>query len=148
MTFPANAFIGTNLDDVIRWAAGQPRTVAVVGLSPKPDRPSHGVAKALQAMGYRIVPVNPAYDEVLGLTSYPDLASVPGPVDVVQVFRRSEHTPPVARQAAAEKDRLGLRVLWLQEGVVNEEAARIALEAGIAVVMDRCLYKDAVRLRR
>ena len=147
MTFPANAFIGTNLDDVIRWAAGQPRTVAVVGLSSKPDRPSHGVAKALQAMGYRIVPVNPAYDEVLGLTSYPTSRACPVPS--TWWLRSAGRSTPAHRTASrCGEGRLGLRALWLQEGVVNEEAARIALEAGIAVVMDRCLYKDAVRLRR
>lgn len=148
MSFSDEMREAVNHDDVIRWVAGTPRTLAVVGLSPNPARPSHGVSKALQAMGYRIVPVNPTCDEVLGLRCYPDLASVPSPVDVVQVFRRSEHTPAIAEEAAAEKERLGLRVLWLQEGVVSEKAAQIAQQAGLAVVMDRCLYKEAARLGR
>lgn len=123
----------------------RPIAVAVVGLSENPERPSYRVAAALQQMGYTIVPVNPHVAEVLGQRAYPDLASVPPPVDVVLVFRRAEHTPDVAHRAAAEKERLGLRVLWLQEGIVCEEAARIALAAGLDVVMDRCMYKEAAR---
>lgn len=138
--------VRVNRDDVIEWVATEPRSLAVVGLSPNPDRPSHRVAQALLGMGYRIFPVNPTCDEVLGLPCYPDLTSVPGPVEVVQVFRRPEHTPPIAQEAAAEKERLGIRVLWLQEGVVHEDAAEIALAAGLNVVMDRCLYKEIVRL--
>lgn len=128
-------------------AEQRPTVVAIVGLSDNPARPSHRVAKAMKAMGYHIIPVNPTATEVLGERSYPDLTAVPGPVDVVQVFRRPEHAPDVARLAARERSRLGIRVLWLQEGVVSEEAARIAQEAGIDVVMDRCLLKEAQRLR-
>lgn len=122
--------------------------LAVVGLSDKPDRPSYGVSKAMQQMGYRIVPINPNAETVLGERCYPDLASVPAPVDVVQVFRRSEHTPEVAHAAVAEAERLGISVLWLQEGIVSNEAAAIAHAAGLEIVMDRCLYKEVVRLRQ
>lgn len=125
----------------------RPTVVAVVGLSEKPDRPSHRVAAAMQEMGYRIVPVNPGSQTILGETCYPDLARVPAPVDVVQVFRRPEHAAVVAQSAADEKERLGVRVLWLQEGVVSDEAATIAKAAGLDLVMDRCLYKEAVRFR-
>lgn len=154
--------ISINDPDVIRWVATQAldgaapadisalgdraTTVAVVGLSPDPARPSHGVARSLQEYGYKIVPVNPNLEAVLGEKAYPHLASVPGPVDVVQVFRRAEHTPAVAKDAAAEAKRLGIRVFWLQEGIVSHEAAQIALDAGLHVVMDRCLYKEIRRL--
>ncbi|EKP95723.1 PLP-dependent aspartate aminotransferase family protein [Thermaerobacter subterraneus] len=119
------------------------RVVAVVGLSSDPGRPSYRVARKLQRMGYKIVPVNPRASEILGERAYPDLASVPGPVDVVVVFRAPEHAPAVAREAVAR----GARVFWLQEGVVSPEAARIAAEGGLAVVMNRCIYKEAQRWR-
>ncbi|WP_318750017.1 PLP-dependent aspartate aminotransferase family protein [Thermaerobacter composti] len=121
----------------------RPRVVAVVGLSSDPGRPSYRVARKLQRMGYKVVPVNPRATEILGERAYPDLASVPGPVDVVVVFRAPEHAPAVAREAVAR----GARVLWLQEGVVSPEAARIAAEGGLAVVMNRCIYKEAQRWR-
>lgn len=114
------------------------KTIAVVGLSPRPDRPSHGVAAAMQRFGYRIVPVRPAVDEVLGEKAYPDLDHLPGPVDIVDVFRAPEHVDVIVEQCIAHK----LPALWLQEGVVNEAAAERAREAGITVVMDRCIYKD------
>ena len=110
------------------------RTVAVVGLSPNPARPSHGVAAYLQANGYRIVPVNPMIDEVLGERSYPDLEAVPFPVELIDVFRRSQEVPPVAEQAI----RVGAAALWLQLGVIHHEAAARAAEHGLDVVMDRC----------
>nr|WP_243149958.1 CoA-binding protein [Thermaerobacter sp. PB12/4term] len=119
------------------------RVVAVVGLSSDPGRPSYRVARKLQRMGYKIVPVNPRASEILGERAYPDLASVPGPVDVVVVFRAPEHAPAVAREAVAR----GAQVFWLQEGVVSPEAARIAAEGGLAVVMNRCIYKEAQRWR-
>lgn len=152
-----------NRDGVIRWASSSPflddgeqvdstksplpKRIAVVGLSDKPDRPSHRVSDALMKMGYEIVPVNPTCERVLGERCYPDLRSIPGSIHIVQVFRRPEHVPAIAREAAAERARLGIRVLWLQEGVVSDEAAQIALAAGIDVVMDRCLYKEIVRLQ-
>lgn len=116
------------------------KTIAVVGLSPQPDRPSHGVAAAMQGFGYRIVPVRPAVDAVLGEKAYPDLDHLPGPVDIVDVFRAPEHVDAIVAQCIAHK----LPALWLQEGVVNEAAAERARDAGIMVVMDRCIYKDYV----
>ena len=119
---------------------GETRTIAVVGLSSKPDRPSNEVAAYLQRQGYRIVPVNPRETEVLGETAYPTLDDVPADVaiDLVDVFRRAEDTPAVAEEAV----RRGARVLWLQLGIESEEARRIAEDAGIAVVMDRCIMVD------
>lgn len=112
------------------------RVIAVVGLSDRPDRPSHGVAAYLQAQGYRIVPVNPRLSgPVLGEQPYPDLRSVPEKVDIVDIFRRSEDVPPVVDDAIA----IGAPLVWLQLGIVNDEAARKAEAAGAAVVMDRCL---------
>jgi predicted CoA-binding protein len=121
---------------------GRIRTIAVVGLSSKPHRPSHRVAAYLQRVGYRIVPVNPNETEVLGEPAYPSLLEVPLPVDAVDVFRRPEHTPEVARRAVE----VGARVLWLQVGVVNEEARRIAEEAGLTVVMGLCMMVEHQRL--
>jgi predicted CoA-binding protein len=120
------------------------RTIAVVGLSPNPDRPSHRVARYLREQGYRIVPVNPTVDTVLGERSYASLTDVPEPVDVVDVFRRSEDVPPVVEEAI----RIGAKVVWMQEGVVHEEAAARARAAGLQVVMDRCMLKEHQRLRQ
>jgi uncharacterized protein len=114
------------------------RTIAVVGLSGKRYRPSYGVAEYLQRSGYRIVPVNPEETEVLGEKSYPDLDSVPGQVDVVDIFRRSEFVPEIVEAAI----RKGAKAVWMQEGVIHEEAASRARQAGLAVVMDRCILKD------
>lgn len=119
------------------------RTVAVVGLSADPSRPSHMVASYLKRQGYRIIPVNPNATEVLGEKSYPDLRSVPEPIDVVDVFRRPEHVPGVVEEAIA----VGAKALWLQEGVVHPEAAERARQAGLRVVMDRCMLKEHQRLR-
>ena len=111
------------------------RTVAVVGLSPRPDRDSHGVAQYLQEQGIRIVPVNPAASEILGERCYADLASIPEPVDTVDIFRRSEEGPAIV----AEAIRIGARAVWMQRGVVSHEAASVARDAGLMVVMDECL---------
>lgn len=111
------------------------KTIAIVGLSPKTDRPSYGVAQYLKEHGWCIIPVNPATDEILGERCYPDLASIPGPVDAVDIFRRSEDVPPIV-EAAIKK---GAKAVWMQEGVVNEEAALHARKAGLWVVMDRCI---------
>jgi predicted CoA-binding protein len=118
------------------------RTIAVVGLSAKRFRPSYGVTEYMQRAGYRIIPVNPYEKEILGEPCYPDLDSVPCPVDIVDIFRRSEFVPAIVEAAI----RKGARAIWMQEGVVHEEAARRATEAGIAVVMDHCILKDHRRL--
>jgi predicted CoA-binding protein len=118
------------------------RTIAVIGLSGKRYRPSYGVAEYLKRAGYRIIPVNPEETEVLGEKSYPDLDSIPEPVDVVDIFRRSEFVPEIVEAAI----RNGAKVVWMQEGVIHEEAARRAEEAGLTVIMDRCILKDHRRL--
>lgn len=132
-------------DDVLRRALAGTRTIAVVGLSSKPDRPSHDVAAYLQRAGYRIVPVNPRETEVLGEPAYATLRDIPAevPIDIVDVFRRAEETPEVARDAVA----IGARTLWLQLGIANDEARAIAEEGGLTVVMDRCLKVDHRRLQ-
>lgn len=118
------------------------RTIAVVGLSGKRYRPSYGVAEYMQKAGYRIIPVNPAESEVLGERSWPDLDSVPEHIDIVDIFRRSEFVPEIVEAAI----RIGARAVWMQEGVVHEEAARRAREAGLEVVMDHCILKEHRRL--
>ena len=118
------------------------RTIAVVGLSPKRYRPSYGVAEYMQKAGYRIIPVNPHETEVLGEKCYPDIESVPEPIDIVDIFRRSEFVPEIVEAAI----RKGAKVIWMQEGVVHDDAARRAQAAGLAVVMDRCILKDHRRL--
>jgi predicted CoA-binding protein len=117
-------------------------TIAVVGLSSKRFRPSYGVAEYLKRAGYRIIPVNPHETEVLGERCYPDLDSIPEPVDMVDIFRRSEFVPEIVEAAI----RIGAKAVWMQEDVVHEAAARRAEEAGLAVVMDRCILKDHRRL--
>lgn len=120
------------------------RTVAVVGLSPNAERPSFRVASYLQEQGYKIIPVNPNFSEILGETSYPDLASIGEPVDVIDIFRRAEETPAIVEQAIAK----GAKAVWMQEGVVNRTAARIARKAGLMVVMDRCMRKEHLKMQR
>ncbi len=116
--------------------------IAIVGLSPNPDRPSNEVGRHLQEKGYRIIPVNPAAKEILGEVSYPDLAAIPLHVDVVDIFRRSEDVPPIVEQAI----KIGAKTVWMQEGVVNDDAALRARQAGLHVVMDRCFWKEYRRL--
>ena len=108
------------------------KTIAVVGLSPNPARDSHRVAKYLQDQGYRIIPVNPMVEQVLGERSYPDLKSVPEPIDMVDIFRRSEYVPDVVDEAIG----VGAKYIWMQDGVVDEEAAEVAFDAGLLVVMN------------
>jgi predicted CoA-binding protein len=131
-------------DRELRALLGEARTIAVVGLSSKPDRPSLDIAAYLQGHGYRIIPVNPRETEVLGERSYATLRDIPSDVavDVVDVFRRAEETPAVARDAVA----IGARALWLQEGIVNDEAYRIATEAGLEVIMGVCIRTTKRRL--
>ena len=118
------------------------RTIAVVGLSSKKFRPSYGVAEYMQGQGYRIIPVNPNEAEVLGEKTYARIEDVPGHIDIVDIFRRSEFVLPIVESAI----RLGAGAVWMQEGVVDEEAAQKAREAGLAVVMDRCILKEHMRL--
>jgi predicted CoA-binding protein len=114
------------------------RSIAIVGLSPNSDRPSFRVAQGMQELGYRIIPVRPKIAAVLGEQAYPDLASVPHTIDLVNVFRAPEHVPGIVDACIA----LGVKYLWLQDGVIHEEAARRAQAAGITVVMDRCIWRD------
>ena len=115
----------------------QMKTIAVVGMSPKPERPSHYVALYLRDHGYKIIPVNPGQREIAGETCYPSLKDIPKPVDVVDVFRRPEHVLPIA-EATVE---IGAKALWLQDGVINEEATKLAEEAGLLVVMNDCMLR-------
>lgn len=128
--------------ETLRQALLSARTIAVVGLSDRSSRPSHGVARYLQSQGYRIIPVNPNVREVLGEQAYPDLTSVQDPVDMVNIFRRSDKVGPIVDEAITK----GVQIIWMQVGVVDEEAARRAEEAGITVVMDRCAMVDHRRL--
>lgn len=118
------------------------RTVAVVGLSSREDRPSHRVGRYLKEHGYRIIPVNPRETEVLDERCYRDLCAVPEPVEVVDIFRRPGQVPRVV----AEAIRVGAKAVWMQEGIVHEAAARRAREAGLEVVMDRCMKKEHEKL--
>ena len=128
--------------ETLRRILATNRTIAVVGLSADWYRPSYFAAKYMQEHGYRIVPVNPRYDEILGERCYKSLADIPHPVDMVDVFRRSADVPPIAEQAVA----IGARTLWQQLGVDSEEADRIAREAGLDSVMDRCVKIEHARL--
>jgi uncharacterized protein len=129
-------------DDELRAMLQATRTIAVVGASSKPERPSHGVFARLQRAGYRVIPVNPFETEVHGERAYAALADVPVPIDLVDVFRREEETPAIAEQAV----QVGAKVLWLQLGIVSERAAAIARAGELAVVMDACLAVVVGRL--
>lgn len=133
-------------DAELRSILGDATTIAVVGLSSNPFKDSFEIAEYLQRKGYRIIPVNPNETEVLGETAYPSLLDVPEDVqiDVVDVFRRAADTPPVAEQAV----RVGAKVLWLQDGIVNDEARRIAEEGGLTVIMGVCIRTTNRRLER
>ena len=113
------------------------KTVAVVGMSPKPERPSHYVGMYLKEQRYVIIPVNPGHKEIAGMTSYPSLLDIPVKVDVVDVFRRPEHAVPIS-EAAVE---IGAKALWLQDGVINDEAAKLAEDASLLVVMNDCMLR-------
>lgn len=127
--------------ETIRQILAECKTIAVVGLSSNPIRPSYGVSRYLQQHGYRILPVNPNETSVLGEMAYPSLAAVPEPFDLVDIFRRSEE----AGEHVDEAIRLGARAVWLQEGVIDEAAAQRAADAGLWVVMDRCILKEHMR---
>jgi uncharacterized protein len=118
-------------------------TVALVGASPDVERPSYRVFSYLRDQGYRVIPVNPRFPRILGETCYADLAAIPEKVDVVDVFRRAEDVPPVVEQAIS----IGARVVWMQMGVINEVAASRAREAGLQVVMDKCMKMEHLRMR-
>ena len=118
------------------------KTIAVVGLSPQPDRPSNQVAAYLQKQGYRIIPVNPKADQILGEKCYPDLVSIPEKIDLVDIFRRSEDIPPIIEDAI----RKGIKAIWMQEGITNESAAKRAREAGLLVVMNKCAKMEHKRI--
>jgi uncharacterized protein len=135
--------MGINDPEAIEKILRECRTVAVVGLSSDPMRASYGVAGYLQRHGYRIIPVNPNEQSVHGERAYASLADVPEKVDLVDIFRRSEQ----AGEHVDEAIKAGAKAVWLQEGVVDEEAARRALDAGLMVVMDRCILKEHVRRR-
>jgi len=124
----------TRVKEVLRTA----RTIAVVGFSPKANRPSHLVGSYLIQKGFRVFPVNPGQSEICGVKCYPDLASIPEPVDVVNIFRRSEEVLPVVEEALA----IRAKVIWMQEGIVNQEASVLAEKAGLIVIMDRCFKLD------
>ena len=111
------------------------KTIAVVGASPNPERTSHAIMKKLQEWGYRTIPVNPGQDEILGEKCYPDLTSIPEKIDIVDVFRKPEHTPPIAAEAV----KIGAKVLWLQQGISNDEAASTASAGAMMVIQDYCI---------
>jgi predicted CoA-binding protein len=128
------------IDEILRNC----RTIAVVGLSSNPARPSYRVASYMQAQGYRVIPVNPNETDVLGEPSYPSLAAVPCTIDLVDIFRKSEEVLLIVDEAIAH----GVKAIWMQEGVVNEAAAARAAQIGLSVVMDRCWFKEhTARLR-
>lgn len=119
------------------------KVVAIVGLSANPERPSYRVGGYLKKNGYRIIPVNPAEKSILDETSYPDLRAIPEKVDVVDIFRKSEDVLPVVKDAVA----IGAKVVWMQEGITNEEAADYARKAGLKVVMDKCMRKQLMKIK-
>lgn len=127
----------------IKEILSQSNVIAVVGLSDKPDRVSYMVSEAMKNKGYQIVPVNPNATEILGEKSYASLSAIPFPVDIVNVFRRSEYTPEVAEEAA----KIGAKVLWLQLGIMNDEVAKIGADHNMTVIMDRCIkVEDSILL--
>ncbi len=133
-----------NSDETISKILDETKTIAVVGLSSSPVRPSYSVSRYMQSHGYRIIPVNPNETSVLGETAYATLDDVPDKIDLVDIFRRSEE----AGHHVDEAIRLGARSVWLQEEVIDEAAARRALEAGLDVVMDRCILKEHLKRTR
>jgi predicted CoA-binding protein len=131
-----------NTDETIRHILTTAKTIASVGLSANPSKASHGIAQYLQNRGYELIPVNPGAEEILGVKAYPDLDSIPKPVDVVQVFRPSEDVPPIVEAAI----RIGAKAVWMQAGISNEDAAETARRAGLLVVMDHCMRNEHIRL--
>ena len=117
-------------------------TIAVVGMSPKSQRPSNSVASYLIAQGYRVIPINPGHSDILGLTCYPELSAIPGQVEIVDIFRRSSEVEPIVEQAVA----IGAKAVWMQQGIINHEAAKRAVDDGLLAVMDRCIKVEHSRL--
>jgi predicted CoA-binding protein len=128
-------------DETIRAILSTPRTIAVMGCSPSPDRDSHRIAQLLQRKGHRMIPVNPGHEEILGEKCYPTLRDIPVQIDMVDIFRRSEFVAPIVDEAIA----VGAKIVWMQLGVIDAEAAKKAQQAGLIVVMDRC---PAIEYRR
>ena len=126
----------------IRKVLRNSKTIAVVGLSPKPHRPSHQVASYLMEVGYTIIPINPGQDNILGRTCYPNLRAIPTPVDMVDIFRRQETVLPIVEEAIS----IGAQFIWMQEGIINKEAAAKAESAGLIVIMNRCTKIDHITL--
>lgn len=131
-------------DDELRALLTTIKTIATVGMSNKWDRPAYFVPEYLIAQGYDVIPVNPTVGEIMGRRAYPDLLGVPEKIDLVQIFRRAEDAPPIVEQAI----QIGARVVWMQEGIVNEPAAQTARAAGLVVVMNQCLMKAHRRVVR
>ena len=131
-----------NTDQMMKDILLSTRTIASVGLSSNPGKESYGIVQYLKSQGYRVIPVNPTAEEILGEKSYPDLESIPEKIDVVQVFRKPEDVPPVVESAI----KVGAKTVWMQEGIINEEAAQKAREAGLQVVMDACMRATHRRL--
>ena len=131
-----------NDDGMMKDILSTAKTVASVGISGNKEKVSNSVGAFLMEHGYRLIPINPTADEILGQKSYPDLASVPEKIDVVQIFRRPEDVPPVVDEAI----KVGAKVVWMQEGIINEQAAQTAREAGLQVVMDACMRATHKRL--
>lgn len=128
--------------ETLRRTLNENKVIAVVGLSANESRPSFFAAKYMKDHGYKIIPVNPRYESILGETCYPDLASIPEPVDIVDVFQRPDRVVPIAESAIT----ISAKVLWMQLGVVNEEAAKLATDAGLEVIMNRCVKIEYARL--
>ena len=136
--------VEVNSPETIEKILDETKTIAVVGLSSDPSRPSYGVSSYMQSMGYRVIPVNPGESQVLGEKAYPSLADVPETIDLVNIFRRSDE----AGRHVDEAINVGSRAVWLQEGVIDHEAAMKAVDSGLDVVMDRCILKEHMRRKR
>jgi predicted CoA-binding protein len=130
-------------DEQLRTLLTEARTIAMVGASSSPDKPSHGIMKKMLAAGYRVIPVNPRETEVLGQKAFASLRDIPEKIDIVDVFRRAEDTPPIADDAVA----IGARAIWLQSGISNDETARRAQAGGIMAIMDACIGVEHALLR-
>ena len=136
--FPKSNATSEEMAEILRTT----KTIAVVGLSPKPERPSYGVTMYMMDQGYEIIPVNPGQTEIFGKTCYKSVLDIPGPIDMVNIFREPAAVPEIVDQAIAKK----AKVIWMQEGIVHNEAADKARAAGLKVVMNKCLYKEHAHL--